>query len=100
MVCTQSASKYSSQDHDYGVEVGRDKLVLRHFLSACHGALSVEDFEMLNDLMPFPYPLGCSGGLNMLMLLAIPCEIRYTCPPNSLVFLLFFWEFNVQPVIQ
>ena len=44
--------------HDYGVGCGRDKLILRHFLNACHGALSVEDFEMLNDFMPFPYPLG------------------------------------------
>ena len=38
---------------------GRNKLVLRHFLNACHGALSVEDFEMLKDFMPFPYTLGC-----------------------------------------
>jgi len=34
---------------------GRNKLVLRHFLNACHGALFVEDLEMLNDFMPFPY---------------------------------------------
>ena len=48
---------------------GRDKLVLRHFLNACHGALSVEDFEMLNDFMPFPYyTLVRFGDLSMLVL--------------------------------
>jgi hypothetical protein len=42
-----------------------DKLVLRHFLNASHGVLFVEDFEMLNDFMPFRYPLGLYIGASL-----------------------------------
>jgi hypothetical protein len=50
--------------YNYGVgDVAGIRWFYIIFLNVCLGALSAEDSEMLNDLMPFPYSLKWSGGL-------------------------------------